>query len=261
MKVILSPAKSMNEDVELNGVQPSQPIFTEETERLASKLQKLSARQIKKLMGVSDAIAELNYERYQQWDDNKSNYKPAGYLFAGAAYQSLDFASLSKKEKEIAQDKLRILSGLYGILKPLDKIQPYRLEMGTRFKVTPKVTNLYKFWADKLRKQLDDELANDPSPILVNAASSEYFKAAQLDKLKNGKVITTVFKDEAKDGTYKVNMQFAKLARGAMTRYLIQQDAQTEDDIKAFDSLNYRFSHEQSSDSEYVYLREMNQRP
>lgn len=255
MKIILSPAKSMNEDVSVNGIEKSAPIFPEETNRLVGKLSKLSARQIKKLMKVNDNIAELNYERFQAWDQEKDRFKPAGYLFSGSVYQALDFANLSEKEQLVGQEKLRILSGLYGLLRPLDLIQPYRLEMGTSFKVTPKVTNLYKFWDTKICDALNRELAEDKSQILVNAASSEYFKAAKLDQIK-GKVITTVFKDKAKDGSYKVNMTYAKLARGHMTRFILENDVNTEDELKAFDYKNWKFSPKDSSETEFVYLRD-----
>lgn len=256
MKVILSPAKSINEDVQFSIEDCSQHRFQDESARLASKLTKLSASQIKKLMGVSKDLAELNYNRFQNWSlpFTEDNSRPAAYMFTGAAYQSLNFAALSKKEQKIGQDKLRILSGLYGLIKPLDLIQPYRLEMGTSFKVTPKVKNLYLFWGDKLRKALEEELKADPNPILVNAASNEYSKALQLSLLKTP-VITTVFKDRAKNGEYKMNMQFAKLSRGAMARFIIQNNIENAEDLKAFDTEGYAFSSKDSSDSEFVYLR------
>jgi uncharacterized protein len=256
MKVLLSPAKSVNEKVEVNGIEKSNPFFTEESSHLVKKLAKLSARQLKKLMKVSDDIANLNFERFQSWDKDQSKFKPAGYLFSGAVYQALDFTSLSSKVQLQGQDKLRILSGLYGVLKPLDLIQPYRLEMGTSLKVTPKVTNLYKYWGDKIRLNLEAELADDPSPILVNTASSEYFKAAQLDKLE-AKVITAVFKDKSKDGSYKINMQWAKLARGMMARFILENDVQTADELKAFDVSGYKFIIKESSDSEFIFLRDI----
>lgn len=254
MKVILSPAKSINEEVEYGDANPTQAVFPDEASKLAGKLAKLSAKQIKKLMGVSNDLAELNYNRYQNWSADDTNSKPAGYLFSGSAYKALDFTSLNNKEQVLGQDKLRILSGLYGVLKPLDLIQPYRLEMGSSFKVTPKVTNLYKFWGDKIRKQLESEMEADE--ILVNAASSEYFKAAQLDKMKN-RVITTVFKDKAKDGSYKVNMTYAKLARGQMVRFLIEDKIDTAEELKTFDRKGFYFSPNDSTDTEFVYLREI----
>lgn len=254
MKIILSPAKSINEGVDCSQASTSQPLFGEEAENLVSKLSKLSARQIKNLMGVSADLAELNFERFQNWNKNIVNTKPAAYLFSGAAYQGLDFTSLNQNEQAIGQDKLRILSGLYGVLKPLDLIQPYRLEMGTSFKVTAKITNLYKFWGDKIRKAIEEDMKLTGANILVNAASSEYFKAAQLDKM-NCKIITTVFKDKAKDGTYKMNMQFAKLSRGAMARFVIENKLAKSEDLKAFNTGGYTFSSKESSASEFVYLR------
>ena len=243
----------MNENPTVNGIQKSTPVFAEETEYLADKLGKLSARQIKKLMSVNDDLAELNYNRYQNW--GKQNENPAGYMFSGSVYQGLDFTSLSKKEQLIGQEKIRILSGLYGIIKPLDLIQPYRLEMGTKFKVTAAKTNLYKYWGDKIRIALDEELAMDKAPILVNCASTEYFKAAQLDKMK-ARVVTTVFKDKAKDGTYKVNMTYAKLARGYMTRYIVQNDCESVEDLKGFDAHGYKFVAKESSENELVFMRD-----
>jgi hypothetical protein len=255
MKIILSPAKSLNEDVDCSNLEFTQHVFQDESSRLAGKLAKLSARQIKKLMGVSDDLAELNYNRYQAWGlpFNATNAKPAGLIFTGSVYQAMDFASLSPEAKEVGQNSLRILSGLYGLLKPLDLIQPYRLEMGTRLQVTPKITNLYKFWGDKIRKQLESEM--DEDEILVNVASSEYFKAVQLDKL-NRRVITTVFKDKAKDGSYKVNMTYAKLARGHMTRFIIKNNLKSAEELQTFDLKGFYFSAADSSDSEFVYLRE-----
>ena len=257
MKVILSPAKSLNESADFDGRKATKAQFQEESAYLADKLAKLSKRQIKNLMSISDDLTELNYDRFQNWSKPYSadDSLPAGYMFAGAAYQTLDFASLSEKEKDIAQEKLRILSGLYGLLKPLDLIQPYRLEMGTKLKVTSKKDNLYKFWEDKIKDQLEKELKQDNHPILVNAASNEYSKAAKLNKI-DATVITTTFKDKAKDGSYKVNMMWAKMARGLMARFIIQNDLEKAEELKAFDLDNYYFSPNDSSEEEYVFLRD-----
>lgn len=257
MKVILSPAKSINEEIDCSHAKVSQHRFQDESQRLAGKLKKLSARQIKKLMNVSDDLAELNHQRYQDWSlpFDQSNAFPAAYIFTGAAYQTLDYPSLSQKEQEVGQKKLRILSGLYGLLRPLDLIQSYRLEMGTSFKVTPKVTNLYKFWGDKILNELQKELQHDGDEVLVNAASNEYAKAAILKKIETP-IITTVFKDKAKDGSYKVNMQFAKQARGSMARFIIQNDLSKAEELKAFDTDGYFFSPKDSSEEEFVYLRD-----
>ena len=172
MKVILSPAKSINENVDCSHLTCTQHLFQDESQRLAGKLAKLSARQIKKLMGVSQDIADLNYNRFQEWSlpFTPENSKPAGIIFTGAAYQSLDFASLSKKEMEVGQEKLRILSGLYGILKPLDLIQPYRLEMGISFK-NNRGKNLYEFWKEDLTSNLNKTLKDKKA--LIQAISCQ----------------------------------------------------------------------------------------
>ncbi|MFT5821883.1 MAG: cytoplasmic iron level regulating protein YaaA (DUF328/UPF0246 family) [Crocinitomix sp.] len=257
MKIILSPAKSLNEVATYGNIPLTSIPFEEDTLRLAKKLKKLSARQIAKLMSVSKDIAALNYDRFQQFSDdfNTENSLPAGYIFSGAAYQGLRFAELSTAEQEEGQKRLRILSGLYGLLKPFDLIQPYRLEMGTSFKVTPKVTNLYKFWGDKIQKKLAAELKEEGSNLLVNVASSEYFKAAKLNDLKGVEIITPVFKDINKDGEFKVNMTFAKMSRGRMTRFIIQNKIEKAEHLKAFDAEGYEFSPNDSSEAEFVYLR------
>lgn len=257
MKIILSPAKSLSEEAVYGDIPLTKIPFEEDTLRLAKKLKKLSARQISKLMSVSNDIAQLNYDRFQQFSDefNTENSLPAGFIFSGAAYQGLRFADLTLVEQEEGQNRLRILSGLYGLLKPFDLIQPYRLEMGTSFKVTPKVTNIYKFWGDKIHNRLATELKEEGSNLLVNVASSEYFKAAKLNDLKNIEIITPVFKDINKAGEFKVNMTFAKMSRGRMTRFIIQNKIEKAEHLKAFDSEGYEFSPNESSATEFVYLR------
>lgn len=257
MKVILSPAKSINEEIDCSQANVTQHRFQEESQKLVGKLKKLSAPQIKQLMKVSDQIADLNHQRFQDWSlpFNEANAFPVAFIFTGAAYQTLDYPSLSQKEQEVGQHKLRILSGLYGLLRPLDLIQSYRLEMGTRFQSSPKTTNLYQFWGDKILNELQDELTRDGDQVLVNAASNEYSKAAILKKIKTP-VITTVFKDKGKDGNYKVNMQFAKQARGSIARFIIQNDLKKIDDLKAFDTNGYFFSPADSSEEQFVFLRD-----
>jgi cytoplasmic iron level regulating protein YaaA (DUF328/UPF0246 family) len=257
MKIILSPAKSLNEDVDFSKAKTSSIYFPDETNYLARKMGKLSRKKIAELMHINSDLADLNYQRYQNWSDSftPKNSFPAAYGFNGAAYQGLDFASLSAPEQKLGSDRLRILSGLYGLLKPLALIHPYRLEMGLRFKVTPKITNLYKYWADKIRHSLEKELTDEGNSLLVNLASSEYFKAAQLSKMKDIEVITPVFKDMSKKGEYRVNMQFAKMSRGKMTRFIIQDKIDKAKDLQAFNADGYRFAKAQSSDTEFVYLR------
>lgn len=256
MKILLSPAKSIDFDINVENPLSSQPNFLNDSERLAKKLSKLSTKKIAKLMSVSDAIADLNYNRFQDWSlpFTTANAKSAADIFTGAAYQGLDYPTLSSLDRIEGQNRLRILSGLYGVLKPLDLIQPYRLEMGTRFAVTPKMTNLYKFWDTKIINELNKELANDDSQFLVNVASGEYFKAAKLEQL-NYPVITPIFKDRAKSGEYKVIMTFAKKARGYMTRYIIKNKINSIEELKGFDTDGYSFSANESTDTEFVFVR------
>lgn len=258
MKILLSPAKSLNESVEFDQDKITQPIFEKERERLIKKLQKLSARQIGKLMHVSPDLADLNYHRFQQWPEELTveTAYPAALLFNGAAYLGLEFASMSADAKNRAQAQLRILSGLYGLLKPYDLIYPYRLEMGTAFKVTPKITNLYKFWDTKIKEELERELSEKGSNLIVNVASNEYAKAAQLNKMTDVEVITPSFKDRNKKGEYKVNMHFAKTARGLMARYILEEGIESAEDLKAFDLNGYRFAVNESTESEFVFLRD-----
>jgi len=256
MKILLSPAKSIKFEIEVENSIKSQPIFLDQSEKLIKKLRKLSKNKISKLMKVSDAIAELNYDRFQTWNlpFTDTNSKSAADIFTGAAYQGLDYPTLSPENRVEGQNRLRILSGLYGILKPLDLIQPYRLEMGTRFSVTPKITNLYQFWNSKIVDELNAELVNDSSQFLVNVASGEYFKAAKLEKLKYP-VVTPIFKDRSKNGDYKVIMTFAKKARGLMTKYIIQNKIDTIEELKGFNYEGYEFQANESNETEFVFFR------
>lgn len=256
MKIILSPAKSIDFDMDVKNPVQSQPLFLSDSEKLVKKLKKLKAKDIMDLMKVSESIAELNVNRFNEFEVpfTSKNAKAAADIFTGAAYQGLDYPSLSDKNRLVGQEYLRILSGLYGLLKPLDLIQPYRLEMGTRFKYSAKTTNLYQFWGDKILNELNKELAEDESPILVNLASSEYFKAAKLKSI-NANVITPIFKDRAKSGDYKVIMTFAKKARGLMSRYIIQNELKTVDDLKGFDLEGYSFLEKESTEDSPVFIR------
>ncbi|WP_027420940.1 peroxide stress protein YaaA [Crocinitomix catalasitica] len=258
MKILLSPAKSLDENIEFNEKYLTQPEFSAERERLVKKMQKLSIGQIGKLMHISADLASLNYDRYQAWPEtlNKSTAYPAGLVFNGAAYLGLSFATLSEEEQLRGQNQLRILSGLYGLLKPFDLIYPYRLEMGTSLKVTPKITNLYKFWGEKIHNKILTEMEESEDSILVNLASSEYSKAALLNKMSNIQVITPVFKDRNKAGIYKMNMHFAKTARGLMTRYILQENIKEVTELKAFDTNGYRYAENDSTANEFVFLRD-----
>jgi cytoplasmic iron level regulating protein YaaA (DUF328/UPF0246 family) len=252
MKIILSPAKSLDFENAPNRKDVNTPLFIEESQYLTDKLKKLSSKQIQKLMNVSPEIADLNFQRFYNWKfPFDQNAKPSVFVFTGEAYRGLDVTSFTDQELTYCNDKLRILSGLYGLLKPMDLILPYRLEMGTSFKVTPKVTNLYKFWGNKITDALNEELQDDE--ILVNLASNEYNKVVNFNDIKSP-VITCSFKEE-KNGEYKAVMTFAKRARGTMARYIIKNNIENKEDLKGFDMDNYVFNQKLSTDSEFVFTR------
>lgn len=252
MKIVISPAKSMDFETSLPTATYTDANFLQEAERLNKLLKKKSARSLAKLMSISSNLAQLNYERNQDWSlpFESSNSRQSVYAFSGDVYRGLDVYTLPEGKIGVMQDKLRIISGLYGLLRPLDLIQPYRLEMGTRIKVGVK-KNLYEFWRKRITEALNDEL--EEGEILVNLASNEYFKAIDTKTLKSP-VINCAFKD-FKNGEYKSIMTFAKLARGYMTRYLIDVDAKTVDDIKGFDYEGYHYSEPMSSEQELVFIR------
>lgn len=253
MKIILSPAKALKIAVKQNIKDTTEPQFIEESAFLIKKLQKLSRKKIEDLMSISKDLAVLNYERYHNWrlPFEETFAMPALYMFNGEAYRAMDAENFTQKEIKVAQQKLRILSGLYGIIKPKDLIMPYRLEMGTRFKSSAKHNNLYQFWGDKLTKALNDELKENE--VLVNVASKEYFKVLDFKQLK-AQIITCHFKDN-KNGVYKAIMTFAKQARGKMARFVIQNNLQKADDLKAFDEDGYIFNNQLSTESDYMFTR------
>ncbi len=252
MKIVISPAKSLDFEKELPTLLHTEACFLSEAERLNKLLKKKSAKSLSKLMGISDNLGRLNYERNQEWalPFTSENARQAVYAFNGDVYRGLDVYSLPEKKMDRLQNTLRIISGLYGILKPLDLIQPYRLEMGTKFPVGVK-KNLYEFWKQKITKALNEEIGE--GELFVNLASNEYFKAIDTKALKT-EIVTPVFKD-LKNGEYKTIMTFAKLARGYMTRYIIDTDAKTLDDLKGFNYEGYGFSEAMSSGNELVFIR------
>ena len=252
MKIILSPAKSLDFESPLPTLQYTESCFLEEAERLSKLLKKKSARNLSKLMSISDNLGRLNYERNQEWSlpFTTSNSRQAAYAFSGDVYRGLDVYSLPEEKIKTLQNTVRIISGLYGVLKPLDLMQPYRLEMGTKIAVG-RNKNLYEFWRKKITDEINSEL--EEGELFINLASNEYFKAIDSKSLKV-KVITPVFK-ELKNGEYKMIMTFAKLARGYMTRYLIDIDAKTLDDVKAFNYEGYGLSESMSTETELVFIR------
>lgn len=252
MKLVLSPAKSLNFERELPTTKTTESCFLKESERLNKLLKKKSARSLSKLMNISPALGQLNYERNQNWElpFTSENARQAFYAFSGDVYRGLDAYTIPVDKLYKVQDTVRIISGLYGILKPMDLMQPYRLEMGTKFPVG-KNKNLYAFWKKKITQSLNDELADDE--LFLNLASNEYFKAIDTKALKVP-VVTAAFKD-LKNGEYKTIMTFAKLARGYMTRYVIDTNAKTIDDLKGFNYEGYGYSEAMSSANELVFVR------
>ena len=242
MKIIISPAKKLN-DRKINLQNKSDIQFLNETKYLIKELQKYSLIKIKKMMNISDKLALLNYERFQNWDLDSSDVMPAILLFKGDVYKGLKADSFSNEQLNFAQDHLRIISGLYGLLRPLDLVFPYRLEMGTNIQ-TNKADNLYEFWNDKLRLNLISEMKDDD--ILINLASNEYSKALELDQFKQ-KVITPVFKD-SKNGKLKVISFYAKRARGEMVNFIVKNKIKDLSDIRSFNYGGYTFVSEENNE-------------
>lgn len=252
MKIIISPAKSLDFESKVATSLHTQPRFLEKSEKLNKKLKTLSKNKLSDLMKISDDLASLNYERNQAWETpfTPRNAKQAIYAFTGAVFQGIDVNSLPEEKLPLLQGNLRILSGLYGVLKPLDLIQPYRLEMGTRLKVGS-TENLYQFWDDRVAKSLNKEL--EEGELLVNLASTEYFKVVPKKVLKVP-MITPIFKD-FKNGQYKIVMTYAKKARGLMVRYILDNNVKTIEELKGFNIDKYRFSQELSTENELVFTR------
>ncbi|CAM1364808.1 conserved hypothetical protein [Tenacibaculum litopenaei] len=252
MKIIISPAKSLDFETKATTDQYTQPRFLEDSAKLNKKLKTLSRNKLGELMKISDELAQLNYDRNQVWSPpfDLSNAKQALFSFTGEVFRGIDVMSLDEKHHESVQGTLRILSGLYGLLKPLDLIQPYRLEMGTKLKVG-RTENLYKFWGTKLAESLNEEM--EDGELLINLASSEYFKALPKKTLKVP-MITPVFKD-FKNGQYKTIMTYAKKARGLMVRYIIENEVTSLEGLKNFNVEGYAFDATMSSELELVFTR------
>jgi len=252
MKLVISPAKSLNYESELPTSLSTQSCFLSESQQLNSLLKKKSAKTLSALMHISPNLGQLNYERNQEWSIpfTSKNARPAIYAFNGDVYRGIEAYTISDSKLERLQDSVRIISGLYGLLKPLDLIQPYRLEMGTKFPVG-KSKNLYEFWRKKVTNALNDELNDDE--LLVNLASQEYFKAIDTKVLKVP-VIHVDFK-EFKNGQYKTIAIFAKLARGFMTRFIIENAVETVDELKTFTTEGYAYDSNLSNDTKLVFTR------
>lgn len=254
MLTILSPAKSLDFQTPPTTKKYSQPQFLEQAAELVAKLRHLSENELRELMSISDKLSKLNKERYANWTTPFSleNAKQACLAFTGDVYTGLQADDFSTKDFEYAQDHLRILSGLYGILRPLDLMQAYRLEMGTKPNTKFSV-NLPLFWKELVTTALNKELAKAKEKVLVNLASNEYFAAVDQSALKYP-VITPVFKDW-KNGQYKIISFFAKKARGMMARYMVMKRVACASDLKNFDWDGYAFTPEQSTETTYLFLR------
>ena len=249
MKIIISPAKKLNE-TKYNIKDVTSIPFSSDSQCLINELKSYSVDKLMSLMNVSQSIANLNHNRFNQWSYpfDESSSKPAIYMFDGAVYNALDVSTFDADDLAYSQDNLRILSGLYGLLKPLDLIMPYRLEMGTKLHFNG-FSSLYKFWGDKITNCLvKDSNLNNP---LINLASNEYSKAVDLKKFNN--VITPVFKD-FKNGKFKVISFFAKKARGAFARFVIKNKPKSIDDLTLFNDLGYVFS-QHDSNNQLIFTR------
>ncbi|WP_407332213.1 peroxide stress protein YaaA [Enterovibrio sp. 27052020O] len=255
MLIVVSPAKTLDYQSPLATERFTQPTLTEHSQQLIEVCRKLTPADIGSLMKVSDKIAGLNAARFSEWSPTftQDNSRPAILAFKGDVYTGLEAETLSDDQFTWAQDHLRMLSGLYGLLRPLDLMQPYRLEMGTKLE-NDRGSNLYQFWGDIITGELNDALDAQGDNVLVNLASNEYFKSVKPAKLK-GQIITPVFKD-CKKGQYKVISFYAKKARGMMARYIIDNRIDSVEGLKAFDTAGYWFSAEESNDKELVFKRE-----
>ena len=255
MLAILSPAKTLDFDSPLTTDQHSAPEFTKESTALIKTLRQLEPSDIGSLMGISDKLAVLNHNRYAHWSakfDDASGARASLLAFKGDVYLGLDAQTLSKRDFTWAQKRLRVLSGLYGLLRPLDRIHPYRLEMGTALRNTAG-KDLYEFWGGKVTQALNEALAGQRSKVLINLASNEYYKVVQAQNI-DGRIVTINFKEWRRDAYGFVSFS-AKKARGLMARYMIDQRAERADDLKAFDVEGYAFNEELSSRDEWIFTR------
>ena len=255
MLALISPAKTLDYESALPTDQHTLPRLLEHSQQLIDVSRKLSASEIASLMSVSEKIAQLNVARFRDWQPefNFSNARQAIFAFKGDVYTGLDANDLSAQDLEFAQTHLRMLSGLYGLLRPLDLMMPYRLEMGTKL-ANARGHNLYEFWGDQITQLVNADLAQADSELLVNLASDEYYKSVKENKVK-AEIIKPVFLDQ-KNGKYKVISFYAKKARGLMARYIIQNQLNGAEDLKSFNTDGYYFDAASSMKGELVFKRD-----
>ena len=261
MLILISPAKTLDFETPSHLSLFTQPDFLDKASELVDQMRKLSVAEISSLLKISPKLGDLNTQRYQTWQEpfDLNNAKQALLAFKGDVYQGLDVASFTTDNFHFAQEHLRILSGLYGLLRPLDLIQPYRLEMGTKFNQvqTPNLpANLYQFWGDQVTQVINNQLEKQENKIIINLASNEYFKVIK-PKLLSATIVTPVFKDWKND-TYKVISFYAKKARGLMAAYIIKNKIINIEEIKHFDQEGYLYNKGLSQGNQLVFTRSEN---
>ncbi len=254
MLTVISPAKTLDFETKQKSSINTTPDFLDDSQELINQLKKFKSQDVIDLMGVSQKIADLNVERFQSWEIpfNTNNSKQAVLAFKGDVYTGLDAETMRANDFKFAQKHLRILSGLYGLLRPMDLMQPYRLEMGKKL-VTKRGSNLYQFWGEQITDALNEQLKSIKSELLINLASNEYFKSVK-PKALNATVITPAFK-EYKNGDYKMVSFYAKKARGLLSRYIIDNRITSHEDIKSFDVEGYKFSKKLSEGNTWTFTR------
>ena len=253
MLILISPAKRLNVNDIIETDTTTNPFFIKEAEFLVTSLRKKTPREISKLMGISDSLAKLNSQRFIDWSKDHSGARQAIFTFDGDVYSGLDAYNFSKNDLKTAQKYLRILSGLYGVLRPLDHLWPYRLEMGTKIKVRQH-NNLYSFWSKEVSKRINQEIAESKSQLVLNLASNEYSKVIDRKAISK-KIIDVTFKDK-KNGIYKVISFNAKKARGMMAKYVIKNRIRELDKVKNFCDGGYAFSSDDSSTDTLTFLKD-----
>ena len=256
MLLLISPAKKLDFESKLATKRATQPVMLDQAEILIGELRTRSPKQLSKLMSISDALGELNYERYRNWSRpfTKSNARPALLAFNGDVYGGIHAQDFSSDDFTFAQKHLRILSGLYGVLRPLDLMQPYRLEMGTKLR-GKHGADLYQYWGEQLTELLAAQLKASRSKLVVNLASQEYFRSVK-PKLLDAEIVAPQFLDWS-NGKYRVLSYYAKRARGLMARYVIQNQILDVEQLKSFELEGYAFSQDASTDSKWVFQRRL----
>lgn len=254
MLIVLSPAKRLD-FTEVIDAPATARRFVEETTSLSKTTRRLTRADLRKLMSISDKLADLNRERFQAFDPESQDGVQAAFAFAGDVYEGLKARDMDAAALDWAQDHLRILSGFYGLLRPLDRIQPYRLEMGVRLK-TRRGSSLYDFWGDRISKQLNEDAEGQADPTLINLASQEYFGAVDAKALRLP-IVTPHFREQ-KDGESRIISFFAKKARGGMARFAADERLEKAEDLKAFDRDGYRFDKAASTETDWIFIRSGN---